>query len=136
MSGYLHSQNRKKAFGSKADPGLRGIIETIPQYEHVKKGDIDWKDYVKENLKTVEIPVELFFKLMEQDKMYDSEMTKCSFQDGVTVKPDGEHELDACCYKVKEIHRNVTVTVSECKRCGAVDISWERQDDTEDEIVE
>ena len=110
----------------------RGVLETEEQYEKLKAGKIDWKDYEKNKMKSVAIPVEVFYRLLK----LDSEMSKCSFQDGVTVKPDGEHELDACCYKVKEIHRNVTVTVSECKRCGAVDISWERQDDTEDEIVE
>ena len=35
----------------------------------------------------------------------------------------------------KEIHRNVTVTVSQCSVCGHIEISWERQDDTEDEIL-
>jgi hypothetical protein len=34
----------------------------------------------------------------------------------------------------KDIHWNVTVTVSQCSVCGHINISWERQGDTEDEI--
>lgn len=34
-------------------------------------------------------------------------MDKYTFPDGVTIKPDGLHELDPCMYKLKEIHRNV-----------------------------
>ena len=30
----------------------------------------------------------------------------------------------------------MTVTVSQCERCGHVDLSWERQEDTEDIIYE
>lgn len=62
-------------------------------------------------------------------------MKKCSFGDGVTIKPDGIHELDPCEYEVKEIHRNVTVEVIQCKHCGHVEVLWHRQEDTEDELV-
>lgn len=57
---------------------------------------------------------------------------KCNFGLGVTIKPDGIHELDPCIYDVKEIHTNVTVYVRQCPKCGSVDISWERQENTED----
>lgn len=57
---------------------------------------------------------------------------KCSFGEGITIKPDGINELDPCIYEVKEIHANVTVYVRKCKKCGNIDISWERQEDTED----
>lgn len=57
---------------------------------------------------------------------------KCNFGVGVKVKPDGINELDPCIYEVKEIHANVTVYVRQCKKCGSIDISWERQEDTED----
>lgn len=57
---------------------------------------------------------------------------KCSFGVGVTVKPDGTNELDPCIYETKEIHANVTVYVRQCPKCGSIDISWERQEDTED----
>lgn len=57
---------------------------------------------------------------------------RCRPPEGVSVKPDGINRLDPCLYEVKEVHTNVTVTVSQCKRCGHIDIGWERQDDTED----
>ena len=55
---------------------------------------------------------------------------KCSFQDGVTIKPDGVHELDPCIYEEIEKYVNVTVNVLRCKKCGHIDITWERQEDT------
>ena len=58
---------------------------------------------------------------------------KCSFPDGITVKPDGVHDLDPCEYELTERHRNVTVEVLRCRKCGHVEISWFRQDDTIDE---
>lgn len=60
---------------------------------------------------------------------------KCSFPDGMTIKPDGINPLDPCLYETTEIHRNVTVEVRRCVRCGCVDIAWHRQDDTESEMV-
>lgn len=60
---------------------------------------------------------------------------RCRFPEGVTVKPDGVNELDPCTYQDVEIHRNVTVVVSQCTKCGHVEISWYRQEDTEDEII-
>ena len=57
---------------------------------------------------------------------------KCSFGDGITIKPDGVNELDPCRYELVEKHRNVTVEVLRCKKCGHVEIMWHRQDDTED----
>ena len=62
--------------------------------------------------------------------------SKCSFGDGITIKPDGVHELDPCVYEIKEIHRNVTVIVRQCHKCGNVDISWTAQEDTEDVVVD
>lgn len=61
---------------------------------------------------------------------------RCRFPDGMSIKPDGINHLDPCIYRDKEIHTNVTVTVSQCERCGHVDIAWERQEDTEDIIYE
>ena len=62
-------------------------------------------------------------------------MCKCSHPGGITIKPDGINELDPCRYEVIEVHRNVTVEVNRCKKCGHIDISWFRQDDTIDEEV-
>ena len=59
---------------------------------------------------------------------------KCMFPGGVTVKPDGVHEVDPCVYNLMEEHRNVTVKIWQCPFCKSIDISWERQDDTESEI--
>lgn len=61
---------------------------------------------------------------------------KCRMPEGVSIKPDGVHELDPCIYRTKQIHRNATVIVSQCEKCGHIDISWKRQDDTESEYVE
>lgn len=59
-------------------------------------------------------------------------MAKCSFGEGVTIKPDGINELDPCFYEVIEVHKNVTVEVLRCKRCGHQEITW-RKEDEEDE---
>lgn len=50
---------------------------------------------------------------------------------GIIYKPDGENELDLCLYQDVEKYKNVTVTISKCVYCGHIDISWERQEDTE-----
>lgn len=57
---------------------------------------------------------------------------KCRFPDGLTVKPDGENELDPCSYKVVEEYSNVTVRVLRCRKCGHTELEWERQDNTEE----
>ena len=59
-------------------------------------------------------------------------MEKCCFPPGVIVKPDGGNELDPCVYEEVECYKNVTVHVMRCLRCGHVEISWERQDNTEE----
>lgn len=56
---------------------------------------------------------------------------KCSFGD-MTIKPDGIHELDPCVYEDIEMYANVTVVVSRCKKCGNVEISWIRQENTKE----
>lgn len=58
---------------------------------------------------------------------------KCSFGDGVVIKPDGVNELDPCFYETIEIHRNVTVEILRCQTCGHIEIVWHRQDAEEDE---
>lgn len=62
--------------------------------------------------------------------------SRCRFPNGMVIRPDGVNRLDPCTYKTKEIHTNVTVIVSQCERCGHIDISWKRQEDTEDIIYE
>ena len=63
-------------------------------------------------------------------------MEKCSFGDGIVIKPDGIHELDPCIYEDIEMWHNVTVVVSRCKRCGRIELSWIRQDDTEGGVLD
>ena len=57
---------------------------------------------------------------------------KCSFGDGIIIKPDGINELDPCIYKEIEKYANVTITISKCVKCGRINIEWEKQDDTEE----
>ena len=65
-----------------------------------------------------------------------TEKSKCTWGDGITVKPDGVHELDPCVYEDIEIHRNVTVIVSRCIRCGNIVVSWKSQENTIDDLWE
>ena len=60
---------------------------------------------------------------------------RCRHPGGAIVKPDGIHPLLPCVMEDKEIHRNVTVIVRQCPTCGHVEITWNRQEDTEDEII-
>ena len=57
---------------------------------------------------------------------------KCSFGDGITVKPDGETELDPCLYQEIKAYENVTVHILRCVRCGHIEVECERQDNTID----
>ena len=59
-------------------------------------------------------------------------MSKCSFPNGIVIKPDGVNELDPCNYEEIERYANVTVSIRRCKNCGHIDIAWYRQDDTEE----
>ena len=63
-------------------------------------------------------------------------MSKCEHPKGVVIKPDGVNELDPCIYQDVEKYSNVTVTVAKCIRCGHIDISWERQENTEKVDIE
>jgi hypothetical protein len=56
---------------------------------------------------------------------------KCSCGDMV-IKPDGIHELDPCIYEDIEMYTNVTVIISRCQKCGHIEISWMKQDNTEE----
>jgi len=61
---------------------------------------------------------------------------KCSFPDGVVVRPDGINELDPCVYEEIERLVNVTVSVLRCRNCGHIEIEWMRQENTEEVPVE
>ena len=62
-------------------------------------------------------------------------MSKCKWPDWMSIKPDGVNELDPCLYETIEVFHNVTVEVCRCKKCGHVEFSWYRQDNTERETV-
>ena len=52
-------------------------------------------------------------------------MSRCQWPDGMEIRPDGVHRLDPCTYDVIEEHRDVTVRVLRCRRCGHQEIEWE-----------
>ncbi len=58
-------------------------------------------------------------------------MEKCRFPSGVVIRPDGVNELDPCIYKEVERYKNVTVRILRCTRCGHIELTWMRQQDTE-----
>ena len=64
--------------------------------------------------------------------MKTANKNKCTFPGGITYRPDGKNEIDPCQYELIEKHRNVTVEVLKCKKCGHVEIAWTRQEDTDD----
>ena len=56
---------------------------------------------------------------------------RCQFPDGITVRPDGIHELDPCVYEEIEVVAHCIVHVLRCKRCGHMEIEWEREASTD-----
>lgn len=60
------------------------------------------------------------------------EKERCCFPPGVSFRPDGIHEMDACKYVLDQKLRNVTVEILSCPICGNVSIGWYRQENTED----
>lgn len=59
-------------------------------------------------------------------------MGKCTWGDGIKMTLDGVNELDPCVYEEVARYKNVTVIVSRCRDCGTMDISWIRQENTEE----
>ena len=59
-------------------------------------------------------------------------LLKCTVPDKITIRIDGENDFDACLYKTVKAYRNVTVMIDVCKKCGHTEISWTRQEDTEE----
>lgn len=51
---------------------------------------------------------------------------------GITIKPDGIHELSPHKFKLEQKLRNVTIEILRCEECGEVSIGWYRQEDTEE----
>ncbi len=69
---------------------------------------------------------------MADDEYATSIFIPCSHGEGVTVRPDGVHELSPHAYKLTQKLRNVTVEVLTCETCGDVSVAWYRQEDTEE----
>lgn len=59
-------------------------------------------------------------------------MKECCHPDGITIKPDGEHELSACHFQLDKRLKNVTIEILVCPKCGKVSIGWYKQENTED----
>ncbi len=58
----------------------------------------------------------------------DKKRTKCRHPDGIEIKIGGV-PVDPCEYEVTEIHRNVTVEILKCRRCGKIQIEWRYEDE-------
>lgn len=57
---------------------------------------------------------------------------KCKLDNQISMQLHGKkYEVDPCIYEEVERHENVTVIIHKCKNCGHIDISWEKQDNTE-----
>lgn len=59
-------------------------------------------------------------------------MCECKFPEGLSIKPDGVHELDPCVYKRAQVFTNCTVEVAYCENCGKLSLSWYRTPETEE----
>lgn len=57
-------------------------------------------------------------------------MEKCKWPDGIKLEIKG-HEVDPCQYEEIEKWTNCIVTISRCKRCGNIDISWQKTEESE-----
>ena len=68
-----------------------------------------------------------YLKKIFENKPHDS--CKCQPPEGVVIKPDGVNELDPCVYEVVETHKNATVNVLKCKKCGHVEIEWSKDEE-------
>lgn len=55
-----------------------------------------------------------------------------SCHNGITIKPDGVHELSPHKYVRTQRLKNVTVEILQCKVCGKVSIGWYLQENTEE----
>lgn len=59
-------------------------------------------------------------------------MCKCTLPAGLTIKPDGVHQLAAGLFETEQVFTNCTVEVSRCKHCGEYELSWYRTAATEE----
>ena len=57
--------------------------------------------------------------------------TPCEWPDGITIRPDGVHDLDPCVFDELEIVEGATVTLLRCRYCGKIEILWKRPKEVE-----
>jgi hypothetical protein len=57
-------------------------------------------------------------------------MCRCSYPEGMVIKPDSINELDPCLYETTNIFTNCIVEISKCVRCGNISVTWKRTDRT------
>ncbi len=69
-------------------------------------------------------------------RLVNMKKSKCEYHNGISIKPDGRSELDPCIYDVVEVHKNVDVEVSRCRKCGHIEVNWIRRDDTIDDVFD
>lgn len=74
--------NKIKTYHSKLWGGHIGMVKDEKEYEAVKYGKKDWKPHIKEQLKAVQIPAEVFFRLMRMDRT----ITTIPFEGKVTLE--------------------------------------------------
>ena len=60
-------------------------------------------------------------------RLLDNQPKKCSFREGVSIRPDGVHELEPHAYQETQIIHNATVSILKCKNCGKESVGWLRQ---------
>ena len=61
----------KKKLRIHHDQEYFGLIQDNEVYEKLKSGETDWSPHMKEKIKMVKIPVDLFYRLMDLDKNFD-----------------------------------------------------------------
>ena len=79
-----------------------------------------------------QMAVEGFYQAVKYMARLPMPEKKCRFPEGIVIKPDGVNELDPCVYREVQAFANVTVRVMRCEKCGHEEVSWYRQEDTEE----
>ena len=106
---------------------LRAVhtIYEIPLYfEKYRKYGFNYEEFISD------LDFKKFFIKCSKWLMFENipkkNQQKCHYPDGISIKPDGVHELDPCLYEEVETIYNVNVRVLKCKKCGHVELEWFR----------